>query len=55
MFLSFGIPTGCIDVSSICVSAVDLFEALQVLLESSFVIFSVILFPTKLHVGSAVF
>lgn len=54
MYLSLGIPVGCTDVSSIC-TAVDFLGSLRELIGTAFTIFSVILFPTRLPVVSAVF
>ena len=43
----FGILINCIDISSVCVYAVNLVWALQVLFEAAFVILSAFLLPNQ--------
>ena len=45
--ISFGILINCIDISSVCVYAVNLVWALQVLFEAAFVILSTFLLPDQ--------
>ena len=47
MYFSFGIPIGCVNVSSIC--AGDLLGSSRVVFEAAFVIFSAILFQIILN------
>ena len=55
MFLSFGIRTGCIDVSPVPKGIINLLGASLVLFEAAFVTLPTILFPTKSPVNFAVF
>ena len=55
MFLSVGIGTGCIDVSSVPKDIINFLAASEVLFEAAFVTLSTILFPTKSPVNFAGF